>query len=1078
MIRPDARAKILLAFIAALLTSLSGPAAAQASVPATQVAAGFEFTCVLSTLGGVSCFGQNNFGQLGDNSVMDRHLPVGVSGLGSGVVAIGAGQSHACALTSSGGVKCWGANYSGQLGDNSTTQQLTPVDVFGLTSGVAAIAVGPLHTCALTVGGGMKCWGVGIALGNGSSSQSNVPVDVLGLTSGVVAIGAGGFNSCALTVGSGVQCWGGNSEGELGDNSTTPRNVPGNVSGLLTGVSAIAVGGSHVCALTTAGGMKCWGRNVNGAVGDNSNIQRLTPVDVLGLTSGVAAITAGAAQTCALTSSGYMKCWGSNASGQLGNGDGSGAPQFAPVDVVGLGNLVAAISAGGNHTCARTAGGNVACWGDGYYGQLGDGTGTSGNLPVGVTGFSTNGVAQLGLGESHTCALTLAGGVKCWGFNNKGQLGNNSITQSLAPVDVEGLASGAAYIAASKLHTCAVTTSGGARCWGENVSGSLGDGTATDRYVPTDVFGLTSGVANVTMGSNHACALSTIGNAMCWGGNSLGVLGNGTYNQQLVPASVLQASPFSAISAGDTVTCALASGGVVQCWGANNAGQLGLGTLLPAKTNFPGNVLGLPSISEMDAGGDHACALTSAAGVKCWGANTEGQLGDGTLISRSSPVDVTGLTSGVAAITVGAVHTCALTLTGGVKCWGNNFFGELGDGSTTARSLPVDVVGLASGVVDIKAGIGHTCAITTVGGVKCWGHNLNGQLGDNSTTPRLTPVDALVGGQSIAFTPPALLAPGGSANLTATATSGLVVTFDTWTPGICNITGNTVTAISAGLCGVRASQAGNGGIGPAPQQLRLVPILDPSGDADNDGIPNAVEAVEGRNPLVKDNDVFSPGAAAARLFVMQQYRDFLSREGDAAGINGWVSLITAGTYSRLDVINAFFNSAEFNGFVAPVVRLYYATFLRVPDYAGLTFNAGLVRQGTITLPQLADFFTASPEFAATYGALDNTQFVTLLYNNVLGRAPDAAGLAGWVSLLGSGYTRGQVLLGFSESTEYQAAKFNEVYVTMMYVGMLRRSPEPGGYNGWLAYLNAPGNTPLAMINGFYLSTEYRGRFLP
>ena len=127
--------------------------------------------------------------------------------------------------------------------------------------------------------------------------------------------------------------------------------------------------------------------------------------------------------------------------------------------------------------------------------------------------------------------------------------------------------------------------------------------------------------------------------------------------------------------------------------------------------------------------------------------------------------------------------------------------------------------------------------------------------------------------------------------------------------------------------------------------------------------------------------------------------------------------------------------------------------------------------------QLADFFTASPEFAATYGALDNTAFVTLLYNNVLGRAPDPAGLSGWVGLLQGGMSRGQVLLGFSDSVEYQAAKFNEVYVTMMYVGMLRRSPEPGGYNGWLAYLQG-GNTPLTMINGFYLSTEYRNRFLP
>jgi uncharacterized repeat protein (TIGR02543 family) len=247
------------------------------------------------------------------------------------------------------------------------------------------------------------------------------------------------------------------------------------------------------------------------------------------------------------------------------------------------------------------------------------------------------------------------------------------------------------------------------------------------------------------------------------------------------------------------------------------------------------------------------------------------------------------------------------------------------------------------------------------------------------------------------------------------------------------------------------------------------------GDTDGDGIPDAVEAQEGTNPLVKDNDVFGN----ARLFSMQQYRDFLSREGDAAGITGWTNLITGGTYSRLQVINAFLLSDEFAGVIAPVVRLYFATFLRIPDYAGLTFNAGLVRNGTVSLTQLADFFTASPEFVATYGSLNNTQFVTLLYNNVLGRAPDTAGLNGWVSLLTTGgYSRGQVLLGFSDSVEYQAAMANEVFVTMMYAGMLRRTPEPTGYNGWVGFLDAGTYSREQVINGFFLSTEYHNRFLP
>jgi hypothetical protein len=258
------------------------------------------------------------------------------------------------------------------------------------------------------------------------------------------------------------------------------------------------------------------------------------------------------------------------------------------------------------------------------------------------------------------------------------------------------------------------------------------------------------------------------------------------------------------------------------------------------------------------------------------------------------------------------------------------------------------------------------------------------------------------------------------------------------------------------------------------ERIRKVTAL----DSDADGIPDVVEVAEGRNPLVKDNDIFSPGAASARLFAMQQYRDFLGREGDSAGIQGWANAVASGSWTRLQVIDAFLNSQEFAGFVAPVVRLYFATFLRVPDYAGLVFNAGLVRAGTITPTQLADFFTVSPEFQATYGSLNDTQFVTLLYNNVLGRAPDPAGLAGWVSLLQSGYTRGQVLIGFSDSVEYQAQMANEVFVTMMYAGMLHRTPEPLGFSGWVAFLDAGTYTREQVINGFFLSTEYHNRFLP
>ncbi|MFZ1546914.1 MAG: hypothetical protein WAT12_07410, partial [Candidatus Nitrotoga sp.] len=183
-------------------------------------------------------------------------------------------------------VKCWGNNIEGALGDNSTTNRLTPVDVTGLASGVKAIAAGGAHTCALTTAGGVKCWG-------------------------------------------------NNSDGELGDNSTTRSLTPVDVTGLASGVKAIAAGGAHVCALTEAGGVKCWGNNIEGELGDGSIINRLTPVDVVGLGSGVAGITAGLTHTCAFTTADWAKCWGYNGEGELG--DNSSANRWTPVAVVDLG---------------------------------------------------------------------------------------------------------------------------------------------------------------------------------------------------------------------------------------------------------------------------------------------------------------------------------------------------------------------------------------------------------------------------------------------------------------------------------------------------------------------------------------------------------------------------------------------------------------------------------------------------------------------------------------------------------------------------------------------------------------------
>jgi alpha-tubulin suppressor-like RCC1 family protein len=548
------------------------------------------------------------------------------------------------------------------------------------------------------------------------------------------AVAAGIYYTCGLTASGGVKCWGRNEYGQLGDGTTTTRSAPVDVVGLASGVSAITAGSSHTCALMAGGGVKCWGYNGYGQLGDGTMANHSMPVDVVGLASVATAIDAGSSHTCARLVDGKAMCWGNNQYGQLG--DGTTDPHSTPGDVVGLSN-VTAITAGGWHTCGLTADGGARCWGYNSHGQVGDDTTDQRTLPVGVAGLAS-GVTAITAGRYHTCALIQGGGVKCWGYNSDGQLGDGTSDKRTAPVDVMGLPTGVTAIVAGGYHTCGLAAGGSATCWGYNAYGQLGDGTITDRHAPTGVSGLASGVTAITGNSYHTCAVVSGGGARCWGYNSYGQLGDGTAVQRAMPTDVYGLTSVTAIAAGFAHTCALLSGGAAKCWGSNGNGQVGDGTNWAR--GAPRDVLGLTSgVTAIAAGGSHNCVILAGGGVKCWGANYNGQLGDATTTDRWEPADVPGLSGGVMAIAAGTSHTCAALAGGGVKCWGYNGYGQLGDGTTEQRTSPVPVSGLTDTVTAIAAGWGHTCALLSDGGVQCWGYNYSGQLGDGTTEQHSTP---------------------------------------------------------------------------------------------------------------------------------------------------------------------------------------------------------------------------------------------------------------------------------------------------------------------------------------------------
>jgi len=430
-----------------------------------------------------------------------------------------AGTSFTCAMTAGGGVQCWGQNLSGQLGDGTTTSRPTPAPVSGLSSGVLAIATGQGHACALTSGGGVVCWGSNFAgqLGDGTTTTRLTPTSVSGLGSGVLAISAVSYHTCAVVTGGAAKCWGSNSYGQLGEGSTTDRWAPASVSGLSSSVLSIVAGYVHTCAVLTGGAATCWGYNGNSELGDGTTTNRLTQTPVSGLSSGVLSIAASYSHTCAVTTGGAATCWGDNSLGQLG--DGTTTNRSTPTPVSGLSSGVLSIAANYVYSCAVTTGEAAACWGYNVYGQLGDGTMTNRLTPTAVSGLSS-GVSSIAAGQTHACAVTTAGGVTCWGNNAYGELGDGTRTDRPTPTPASSLGSDVASIVAGQTHACAVTTAGGVTCWGNNAYGELGDGTTTTRLAPTPVIGLGSGVAAITAGTNHTCALTTGGAVKCWGYNA------------------------------------------------------------------------------------------------------------------------------------------------------------------------------------------------------------------------------------------------------------------------------------------------------------------------------------------------------------------------------------------------------------------------------------------------------------------------------------------------------------------------------------------------------------------------------
>jgi alpha-tubulin suppressor-like RCC1 family protein len=578
-------------------TGRSQPAPVTGLANVAQIGTMQHSACALVKSGEVYCWGDNHDGQIGNGASPDDVLaPAKIASL-TGVTAIstGAMARQMCAVLQSGEARCWGLGDGGALGNSGYSSKDTPVPVVALTDAVS-VTTGSEFSCAVRKGGAASCWGVNyrrqLGLGDTSPPDSvSTPVPVTGVA-GIAQLAAGDDHLCALLPGGKISCWGSDVDGRLGRGTRIYSSQPQKVVGL-SQITSLSLGDSHGCAVA-GGALSCWGTNEQSQLtGDNNIGASGTPLPIPSIPAGVTRTGSGSGHNCAIVG-GEVRCWGATWDnyGQLGNGKSGGSDM--PV-VFGAGPATD-VGGGYFYTCAHLTSGEVACAGLNDGDRLGQ-PGNSSNTPVSVlatagdpdggTGpTNLSGVTKLSVGYNHACVL-VGTAVKCWGSCSAGQCGTPD--DPAFPAVTVPLPGPAVDVAAGAGHTCAALQDGSVKCWGANGSGELGGNSSSGPDLRTPSLGGKS-VKAVAAGSDHSCALATDGTVLCWGRGDNGQTGNTLRLDSPTPAVVAGVTNAVSVSAHGDTTCAVLQDGTALCWGDNSTGQLGEGSVFT--TGVPASVVG------------------------------------------------------------------------------------------------------------------------------------------------------------------------------------------------------------------------------------------------------------------------------------------------------------------------------------------------------------------------------------------------------------------------------------------------------------------------------------------------------
>jgi alpha-tubulin suppressor-like RCC1 family protein len=652
---------------------------------------------------------------------------------------VAAGSTHSAAIHPDGTLWTWGGNFSGGLGDGTTTTRGIPAQV-GTANNWQSVAAGTFYTLAIRTDGTLWGWGNNGSgqLGSGAygGNDHTTPMQI-GTATNWRSVSAGEQHALAIRTDGTLWAWGWNNDGQLGDGTRENRYAPTQI-GTATTWKSVSAGSSNTLAVRTDGTLWAWGSNIYGQLGTGTvdYDTHLMPVQI-GTATNWQSVAAGFSYTMAVRTDGTLWAWGQNDKGQLGNGTISNYNSQTTPAQIGTATNWQSVAAGFSHTMALRTDGTLWAWGESSEGQLGDGTTTTRGIPAQV-GTAHN-WESVSVGGFQTVAARADGTLWAWGRNTSGEVGSAALVTAIRPSPQQiGAAGMWQSMSASTSYTLAVRTNGTLWAWGQNFDGQLGDGTTTQRYVPTQI-GTASTWKSVAASTQHSVALRTNGTLWAWGSNFNGQLGDGTTTDHLAPVQIGTATNWQSIAAGPGYTMAIRTDGTLWAWGSNSSGELGDGTTV--NRSAPVQIGTATNWVAIATGGKHTVAVRTDGTLWTWGDNRYGQLGNGSYApsSPSVPVQI-GTATNWQSIAAGSDYTVAVRTDGTLWAWGSNSYGQFGEGTTSdyLQGTPMQV-GTATNWQSVAAGGQHAVAIRSGGMLWAWGLNSSGQLGDGTTTNHLPP---------------------------------------------------------------------------------------------------------------------------------------------------------------------------------------------------------------------------------------------------------------------------------------------------------------------------------------------------